>query len=399
MSRLNLTASLLGALLFASGASGVALDAAQTESRPAKRPSVEPAPVAQFKTAPASRAADRQIVLQEGEEVVEALLRSGISAYDSAKAEMALGDVAMHPGRRVAVWLGGDLSGGARVLVRLEVRGPGDTVHLVSRNGDDFEARVERRPVDDTPVRLTFEAGPSAAATLAAAGLPSELRATTLQAIAGGGEGKVDLLVAHEEVGSTGQFGQLLGVSLTREDGIVRRWLGDGAGQLALLDPGEGMVRPVSGRVSSSPGLRVHPILRFLRWHRGTDFAALRGTPVLAAMDGVVEQSGWQGGYGNLVRLRHGDGSTTAYAHLSQVDVSVGRRVAQGTALGRVGDTGLATGPHLHFEWLREGRVLHPTFAAGNAMPAHDAVTRARLQRMLATPYRTLPVGGTSAGT
>jgi len=123
--------------------------------------------------------------------------------------------------------------------------------------------------------------------------------------------------------------------------------------------PGE-LVRPVAGRYSSRFGERVDPLHGTRTQHHGLDIAAPTGTPVVAAMDGVVERAGAAGTYGNLIVLRHADGSETRYAHLSAVGVQVGDHVRAGTPIGAVGSTGRSTGPHLHFEVRRDGRPMDP---------------------------------------
>ena len=102
---------------------------------------------------------------------------------------------------------------------------------------------------------------------------------------------------------------------------------------------------------------RYHPILGIWRRHEGTDYSASRGTPVLAAGDGVVIRAGWGGGYGNLVELRHRNGITTRYGHLSRFGRGIrpGVRVKQGDVVGLVGSSGLASGPHLHYEFRVNG--------------------------------------------
>jgi murein DD-endopeptidase MepM/ murein hydrolase activator NlpD len=97
--------------------------------------------------------------------------------------------------------------------------------------------------------------------------------------------------------------------------------------------------------------------------HRGSDFGAPTGTPIMAAGDGVIEKAGPNGAYGNYIRLRHSGDFSTAYAHLSRfgAGVSVGKRVRQGQIIGYVGTTGRSTGPHLHFEILRKGAQVNPT--------------------------------------
>lgn len=113
-------------------------------------------------------------------------------------------------------------------------------------------------------------------------------------------------------------------------------------------------------RVTSGFAMRMHPILQRMRAHLGVDYAAPTGTPVRVVGDGVVEFAGWQGGYGNVVHVRHGGDRLTVYAHLSRVDVRKGQRLAQGQHLGAVGATGWATGPHLHFEFRVNGLHQDP---------------------------------------
>jgi murein DD-endopeptidase MepM/ murein hydrolase activator NlpD len=128
---------------------------------------------------------------------------------------------------------------------------------------------------------------------------------------------------------------------------------------------------PVAYRhISSRFGGRYHPILRQWRSHQGTDYAAGYGTPVRATADGVVTMAGRNGGYGNLIELRHANGIRTRYGHLSKFakGVRVGQRVSQEQTIGYVGSTGLSTGPHLHYEFLVNGRPTNPQrkdFGAG----------------------------------
>jgi murein DD-endopeptidase MepM/ murein hydrolase activator NlpD len=108
-------------------------------------------------------------------------------------------------------------------------------------------------------------------------------------------------------------------------------------------------------RITSVMGMRFHPILHTWQQHTGVDYAAPTGTAVRSVGDGVVESAGQAGGYGNMVVVRHGNGNTTLYAHLSKIYVRAGQSVAQGQDIGAVGATGSATGPHLHFEFRVNG--------------------------------------------
>jgi murein DD-endopeptidase MepM/ murein hydrolase activator NlpD len=142
-------------------------------------------------------------------------------------------------------------------------------------------------------------------------------------------------------------------------------------------------------RVTSSYGMRRHPILGFTRMHQGVDFAAREGAPVLAAADGVVTQAGPEGGYGNLLRIRHAGGWATGYAHLSAFapGVAPGARVLRGEVVAFVGHTGLATGPHLHFEVSLGGVKLDPMQTPFGGAPAADphAGAYARLRGAVGT--------------
>lgn len=123
------------------------------------------------------------------------------------------------------------------------------------------------------------------------------------------------------------------------------------------------MASPVPGVESSGFGWRRDPIHRRGKFHKGTDFRADRGTPVYAAGAGLVAFTGRQSGYGNVIYVDHGGGVVTRYAHLSRIEVKAGAPVEAGGRIGRVGATGRATGPHLHFEVRLAGRAVDPTLA------------------------------------
>ncbi len=114
-------------------------------------------------------------------------------------------------------------------------------------------------------------------------------------------------------------------------------------------------------RITSGFGMRKHPILGRMRGHMGIDYAAVTGTPIHAAGDARVAFVGRKGGYGNAVILDHGNGRTTLYGHMSRfAKIHIGQRVAQGAVIGYVGSTGLATGPHLHYEFRVNGVHINP---------------------------------------
>jgi murein DD-endopeptidase MepM/ murein hydrolase activator NlpD len=149
---------------------------------------------------------------------------------------------------------------------------------------------------------------------------------------------------------------------------------------------------PVSGRLTSSYGFRRHPLLGFLRMHAGVDIAAPAGSPIIAPAAGTVSRAGRHGGYGNYVRLDHGSAHSTAYGHLSGISVSPGQTVRPGQVIGWVGSSGLATGPHLHFEVLRNGRPTDPSeFHPHTNRPAPNTSEQEDVQAKIAE-LRALPL-------
>ena len=127
--------------------------------------------------------------------------------------------------------------------------------------------------------------------------------------------------------------------------------------------------------VSSRFGLRVHPITGKTKNHTGIDIASNQGTAVYASDGGTVTLAGWNGGYGNCIMIDHGNGYVTLYGHLSSISVSVGQTVSQGATIGAVGSTGNSTGPHLHFEVLKNGTRIDPEqFFSGLTISADAGV-------------------------
>tara|TARA_B100001121_G_scaffold194781_1_gene170162 strand:- start:314 stop:1264 length:951 start_codon:yes stop_codon:yes gene_type:complete len=122
------------------------------------------------------------------------------------------------------------------------------------------------------------------------------------------------------------------------------------------------MKTPINGaRLSSSFGMRKHPIDGYNKMHRGTDFAAPMGTPIMASGDGVIKKAGWCGGGGNCVKIKHNSTYQTVYAHMSKFarGIKPGVRVKQGQTIGYVGSTGKSTGPHLHYEVIVNGKKVN----------------------------------------
>jgi len=139
---------------------------------------------------------------------------------------------------------------------------------------------------------------------------------------------------------------------------------------------------------------RRHPILNYTRAHNGVDYAANTGEPVAAVAPGTVTRAGWTGGGGRTVRIRHSNGYESEYLHLSAISVRAGQRIGQGELVGKVGATGLATGPHLHYGLKKNGSYVNPVVEHRNMPPgepvpalerASFAFERARLYALFDT--------------
>ena len=123
-------------------------------------------------------------------------------------------------------------------------------------------------------------------------------------------------------------------------------------------------IQPVSNRdltrIASGFGLRMHPIYKIIKMHKGMDFTAPVGTEIYATGDGIVEKVGWVGGYGRTIMINHGFGYKTRYAHCSKYKCRKGQKVKRGDLIGFVGNTGQSSGPHLHYEVFKNNRQINP---------------------------------------
>lgn len=241
----------------------------------------------------------------------------------------------------------------------------------------DGALRLKRIPiaVDNTPLRLKGRVGSSLYRSARAAGVPAQALQDYIRALSQHmsvsrdvGAGAVfDLVIEHRRA-ETGEVetGPLLYAGLEQGSRKTRllKWNYGGRQQwfeAAGVSENRGVMRmPVIGRLTSSFGLRQHPILGFSRMHQGMDFGAPTGTPIVAATDGVVSFSGWHGGHGNYVKLSHSNGIATGYGHMSRILARAGSRVSQGQVIGYVGSTGISTGPHLHYEVFRNNVAINP---------------------------------------
>lgn len=353
---------------------------------------------------------DMVATLGIGDGFVRVLERSGVGSADAAQAAelvaqaVPLADI--DAGTRLAITLGRRPNRQVdRPLDGLSFRARFDLALALRRV--DGRLVLDRQPiaVDDTPMRLTGLVGESLYRSIRASGATPSVVADYIRAVAPhvdigeiSGLDRYDLVFEHKRA-ATGevQIGRLLYAGIHHDGESLRllRWTLGGREQwFDAAGVGErraGFTMPVAGaRMTSSFGMRFHPILGFSRMHQGIDLAAPYGTPIVAASDGVVRFAGWHGGHGNFVQIAHAGGLGTGYGHMSRFVVSPGTSVRQGQLIGYVGSTGLSTGPHLHFEVYRNGQPIDPATAnfAATAQLSGDALRRFRttLARLTALP-------------
>ncbi len=323
-----------------------------------------------------------QIVLtvSAGDTLAGLLASAGIAPADIAAATAALRPHlpprALRPGQELA--LETDAADATRLMSLQLHLDPLRRLRLARSATGTFHGAIETLPAVRHLVRADGEIRASLYADLRAAGLPSAAILSLIRGLSHTVDLQRDLragdrfTVLFERFrspdGALLKEGSALFLDLALADRRLRIWRHTRAdGTTDWFDErGQSLRRallrtPLDGaRITSGFGMRTHPILGFDRHHRGVDFAAPAGTPVFAAGDGTVTFAGWRGDYGRTVMIRHAGGFDTLYAHLSAITVRPGARVRQGQVIGRVGSTGLATGPHLHFEVHRNRVAIDP---------------------------------------
>ena len=345
--------------------------------------------------------------LSQGDSFARMLQRAGVGAGEVGNvaslvsSAMPLGDI--EPGTRVDITLGRRASPDQpRPLDKLSFRARFDLELGLERKNGTLTLEPHPIRVDATPLRIRGTIGDSLYRSARAAGAPAKavqdyLRTLNnqmdLDRLAAGDQ--FDMIVSYKRA-ATGetQTGDLLfaGVSHNgKPEAQLMRWGKDGQFFEAsgVGEQKSGLVMPVVFRgVNSSYGERFHPILGYSRMHAGVDLKASYGEPIHAVAAGRVVFAGRHGGHGNFVKLDHGGGFGTGYAHMSRIAVEVGQRVGAGQIIGFVGSTGLSTGPHLHYEMYRNGRTIDPMtakFATRSQLSGRDlADFRAQLARLLA---------------
>ncbi|QCB56368.1 M23 family metallopeptidase [Sphingopyxis sp. PAMC25046] len=339
--------------------------------------------------------------LGRGDSFARLLERSGVGSSEAQALASRVSDAVpladIAPGTRIDLILG---RRAARTMPRpveaLAMRARFDLRIEMERVGGQLVMRRIPIAVDATPLRIRGRVGDSLYRSARAAGAPPEAIQSYLRVIGRQisvsrdirSSDEFDIIVDYRraETGES-ETGKLLYAGLIRGGKpklSMLEWNADGRAQwFEASGVGEqrgGMTRPTRGRVTSTFGMRRHPILGYKRMHRGIDFGGGYGAPIYAVSDGVVTIAGRHGGFGNYVKLNHGKGLGTGYGHMSRIAVRSGQRVNRGQVIGYIGSTGLSKGPHLHYELYRNGRAVNPSSVS--------FVTRALLEGKALAAFR-----------
>lgn len=342
-----------------------------------------------------------------GDRIGPLLARIGAVPADAARVAQLIEAQAPHgfaPGTAIDIRLGRKGAAGQRPIERVALRASLDLNLAIDAVGGGFVATATPIAVDATPRRIRGRVGDGLYWSLRAAGVAPATAGDYLKALATqidvGSEltanDRFDLIIANRRT-ATGdsEAGALLYAGIERIGGRpvqLMKWSVGGrndwyeASSLQAVSS-SAMLWPVNAPITSEFGMRYHPILHFARMHKGMDFGARWGTPIIAPADGQVTAAGWAGGYGQQVRLAHGGGIGTSFSHMSRMVVSPGMLIHQGQVIGYVGTTGLSTGPHLHYETYVNGVAVNPRGVRLASAPAADpgalSAFRARLKALM----------------
>jgi murein DD-endopeptidase MepM/ murein hydrolase activator NlpD len=289
---------------------------------------------------------------------------------DASTAKTALSR--LHEGQELAF----ELDGKGQLRTLQFDQGAEQRVSL-SVEGDAIHERIDNRPVEH---RVEIAAG-TISSSLYADGARAGLASGAINDMANIFKYDIDFVedvrdgdtfqVVYEELWRDGQrigSGDIIGATFTNRGKRYTAFRFERGGKTEYFDDTgrplkKALMRiPIEfARLSSTFGMRNHPVLGRMRMHKGVDYAAPTGTPIMAAGDGRVKFVGWKNGYGRCVEVDHGQGRSTFYGHMSAWGKEkIGQHVSQGNVIGYVGMTGLATGPHLHYEFRVNGTQVNP---------------------------------------
>ncbi len=320
------------------------------------------------------------LTLEKNETLSGLLKRADLSmkeALETAKAlELVIDLRKLRPGQVFELFFSSD---NTFYGLQMETR-QGDTVSVFKDKNGLFIPQAKEGKIVSEMIKVDGTITSNFSSDADKAGLPKAIAAQVIQALDGEIDFRTDLkagepfsIIYEKKVTETGrEVGKsiLQYVSLTANNKVYNRYyFVDAAGTPGFYNeygesaPKTLMKRPLGrGRISSPFGMRRHPILKYQIHHSGTDFPAPLGTPIPAGGDGVIVEMGWKGAYGKYIRIKHTNTYSTAYGHMSRFndDLHIGSYVKRGDIIAYVGSTGRSTGPHLHYEVLKNGKQVNP---------------------------------------
>jgi murein DD-endopeptidase MepM/ murein hydrolase activator NlpD len=332
---------------------------------------------------PESLPLDREVTIESGDALSSVMEKQGVGNTDTQKIIKAMkphfDPRRIKIGQKIAISFDEadeDQQNFREMKIKL------DTLKtlVVAREGEGFNSRIDEKKVEKKIKAKQAEIEISLSGSAAKAGIPSAVVSEAIRIFSWNVDfqrdirSKDSLEVLYESYetaeGNVAKNGNILYAKLTlsgREIPLYRYKMSNGRvdyfGPDGISIKRTLMKTPINGaRMSSGYGRRRHPVLGYTKMHKGVDFAARTGTPIFAAGDGVIEKAGWFSSYGKYVRIRHNSKLKTAYAHMSNINSKLrsGTRVTQGQVIGYVGTTGRSTGPHLHYEVLKNGVQVNP---------------------------------------
>ncbi|MCC9620060.1 M23 family metallopeptidase [Thalassospira sp. MA62] len=364
-----------------SNAADTALSASAAESHITD---VDIADVTETASIPTVDSRHETVVLEKGSNLMSALTGTGVEATTAFSAIEALRDVfnprKLRAGQEFDLVYSTGSDDNLELLDALSFQPDPETIVSVSRTDEGYQASSDKIALTATEDAAsgTIEQSLFLAAERAGVPLPVLMNMIELYSyevdfqrdIQPGDSFEVMYRELQNDAGERVRFGDILYASMTLSGNEVRLYsYTDSHGDTDYYNQdGESYRRalmrtPINGaRLSSGFGKRKHPILGYTKMHKGIDFAAPRGTPIFAAGNGTISRIGRNGGYGNYIRIRHNDSYDTAYAHMKGFakGLTQGSRVKQGDVIGYVGTTGRSTGPHLHYEILKNNAQVNP---------------------------------------
>ena len=363
----------------------------------------------------------KQARIMRGDTLAGVLVKAGVELADAHSAITALSEHLnvrrLREGQEIELTFGNDdPTRDEQTLQAIRLQSEVESAVRVARQNDgSFASAVEAIKLDTHATRAGGEIDESLFAAMRKAGVPHNVISEFIRIYSWDvdfqreiqpGDSFEIFFDRYEDKGQMVKAGPLLyaGLTLSGKPHHLYLYTASDDGNADYYDEKGQSVRkallktPIDGaKLTSGFGNRRHPILGYTKMHKGLDFGAAKGTPIHAAGDGTIEEAGMKGAYGNYVRIRHTGSFATAYAHMNGFGKGIkkGTRVRQGEVIGYVGTTGRSTGPHLHYEVLKDAKQVDPRgikMPTGRALAGKELDSFKTAMDSLKTNMAALPV-------